>query len=117
MARWRAVNSSFMATSVVRPLAVAHGGHLIQIKHLDEKRGANGARATVRCLRDALAVHAVENSAMRWRKHIGDPLSVRRRPSCEQLVVTPAVLREGVPIRVELVAVDLDDDLALGPEE
>ena len=26
MARWRAVNSSFMATSVVRPLAVAHGG-------------------------------------------------------------------------------------------
>jgi hypothetical protein len=66
-----------MATSVVRPLAVAHGGHFIQIKHLDEKRGANGARATAKCLSDALAVHAVENSAMRWRKHIGDPLSVR----------------------------------------
>src|SRR6516165_3545321 len=27
MARWRAVNSSCMGISVVRPLAVAHGGH------------------------------------------------------------------------------------------
>jgi hypothetical protein len=61
MARWRAVNSSFMGTSVVRPLAMAHGGHFIQGGHLEEEQGADGARATARCLSDALAVHVAES--------------------------------------------------------
>ena len=34
-----------------------------------------------------------------------------------QLIIASAVERERVTVRVELVAVDLNDDLALGPEE
>ncbi|HMB02864.1 MAG TPA: hypothetical protein VKP69_03880, partial [Isosphaeraceae bacterium] len=61
MARWRAVNSSLMVTSVVRPLAIAHGGNVIQRGYVEEDRGADGACSTARSLSDALADHAAES--------------------------------------------------------
>jgi hypothetical protein len=50
-----------MDASVVRPLAVAHGGNFSRQRDVEEVRGANSARATATSLSDALVVHVAEN--------------------------------------------------------
>ena len=66
MARWRAANSSCRGASVVRPLAVAHGGHsrLSPPRHCDEAR---------RCLprRGSKAwFHDLAGRDTRWRRRL-----------------------------------------------
>src|SRR6516165_10024929 len=55
MARWRAVNSSCMGTSVVRPLAVAHGGNSRQ-REVEEVHDPAKAEITDRERNDHLSV-------------------------------------------------------------
>src|SRR5258708_35846658 len=56
MARCRAVNSSCMGTSVVRPLAVAHGGYSRRSEAAAEVPGAAEAGTTDRERSDQLSV-------------------------------------------------------------
>src|SRR5262249_11475213 len=55
MARWRAVNSSCMGTSVVRPLAVAHGGYSRRGEEGEQTDGAAKADTTARERNEQLA--------------------------------------------------------------
>src|SRR5512135_2756475 len=68
MARWRAVNSSLMGTSVVRPLAVAHEGHFSWRGYVDEDRGADRARVTARSLSSSKLRISVSTVASRISK-------------------------------------------------
>jgi hypothetical protein len=50
-----------MGTSVVRPLAVAHGGYSRQIKEVERAHGAAKAGATGRERNDQLSVRLKKN--------------------------------------------------------
>src|ERR1043166_5964137 len=67
MARWRAANSSYMGTSVVRPLAVAHGGYSKRSEEAEEAHGAAKADTTHRERNDQLSV--------RFNNNLNDQLS------------------------------------------
>src|SRR6516165_10877890 len=68
MARWRATNSSCMGTSVVRPLAVAHGGHSSRIEEGKKVHGAVTARTTDRERSDQLSSQFNQNEAISCRQ-------------------------------------------------
>jgi hypothetical protein len=61
MARWRAVNSLCMGTSMVRPLTVAHGGHSSRTEKGKKAHGAVKACTTDRERSDQLSVRFDEN--------------------------------------------------------
>src|SRR5262249_61176834 len=72
MARWRAANSSCMGTSVVRPLAVAHGGNS------NRTGGAEGPERG----EDTPTHQGAERSAVgALRRGLGDQLSAKHERS------------------------------------
>src|SRR6266852_8562766 len=77
MARWRAVNSSCMGTSVVRPLAVAHGGYSSRTEEGKKVYGAVRACTTDRERSDQLSGRFNENGAISCRQKMSDQLSGR----------------------------------------
>src|SRR5579871_6121210 len=77
MARWRAVNSSCMGTSVVRPLAVAHGRYSRRRQEAEEAHSAPEADVTDSERNDQQSVRFNKNGTISCRKKRNDQLSVR----------------------------------------
>src|SRR4051812_26674491 len=73
MARWRAANSSCMGASVVRPLAVAHGGHSSRTEEGKRARAAVEACPTDREWSDQLSA--------RFQRRLSDQLSEKAERS------------------------------------
>src|SRR3954454_6824479 len=86
MARWRAANSSCMGASVVRPLAVAHGGHSSRTKEGKKALGAVEACPTDREWSDPLSG--------RFQRRLSDPLSEK----AERSAVGSHILFPGTPV-------------------
>src|SRR5262245_22537991 len=96
MARWRAANSSCMGTSVVRPLAVAHGGNSNRAGKA-ASRSAGRARWPARKRSDQL-------SAKHERSAVGSHLLVPALPltagcggGVRTLATTPVVVPPAAP--------------------
>jgi hypothetical protein len=97
MARCRAANSSCMGTSVVRPLAVAHGGYSRRSEAKAEVPGAAEAGTTDRERSDQLSVC--------FNKMLNDRLSgkpARSAVGSHLLVADPGVRRPVAPIGAAL---------------
>src|SRR5262249_41423966 len=94
MARWRAANSSCMGTSVVRPLAVAHGG---ESNRAGEGAGRGGGtpdrqeaeRSAVGSLREKLSDQL---SAKHERSAVGPHLTLKEWDMIARYAVVLAVM-------------------------
>src|SRR3954463_5687542 len=90
MARWRAANSSCMGASVVRPLAVAHGGHSSRTEEGKKALGAVEACPPDREWSDQLSGRfqrrlSDQLSEKAERSTVGSHLSSRSVPSNVQI--------------------------------
>src|SRR5947199_3913019 len=90
MARWRAVNSSCMGTSVVRPLAVAHGRYYRPGEAAEKAPGAAKADTTDRKRNDQLSVRCNKKrndqlSEKTERSAVGSQVEDREPPIQQEL--------------------------------